>query len=57
MSENKCRNYLCIKHTFFYILTQNFKCAYYTQEININFLSSYLFHHIPDDITEYKLYL
>ena len=30
---------------------------YNTQELNINFLSSYVYHHFEDSMIEYKLYV
>ena len=48
------RNYSCISHTCFHVLSLKFGDAYYTQEVNINFLSGYVH---QDSITEFKLYL
>ena len=31
--------------------------VYYTPELNINFLSGYVYHHIQDSMTKCKLYL
>ena len=50
-------NLLCIRKFFSTLLRLKVRDAYYAQELNINFLYSYVNHHIQSRMTECKLYL
>ena len=55
-SANLPRLHTCENIKSRFGILKNLPSQYYTQELNIDFLSSYVYHHIQDSMIKCKLY-